>query len=185
MTASTGVPVNRRPKCDGRRKPGGDDVPDRRWDRCGVDGSEVAQQSEHVGRRDVHFLHRFEVLEVSRTMHEHARKVWAACPSAHDDLDRILSGSGYAPQIGSRPMRRERARHGEDRPCDRLFTCSRRPGQSCNPRCDQLQSTIADGPVPRCGAHSALTGHPARNQGRGGRKRKDRALVSPCPPWVQ
>ena len=159
MAPSTRVAVDRRPERDWRRKSSGDDVTDRGWHGCRVDGAEVAQQPEHVGGRDVHLLHRFEVLEVPRTVHEHARKVGTACAGTHDDLDWIVTGSGNAPQIGRRTMRRECARDAQDCTGDLLLPSSWRPRQTGNSRCDQLQATIADCPVPRSGAHSSLAGY--------------------------
>ena len=164
MTASPGVPVNGRPKGDGGRKPGSDDMSHRGWDRCRVDGPEVAQQPKHVGRWNVHLLHRFEVLEVSRTMHEHARKVRLRV-RAHDHLDRIVSGSGNAPQVGSRSdvtrARPTQQRGLPPRSPAHVFAVTRRratPGAISSSR-----------PSPMARYHVAVltprwTGHPARDK---------------------
>ena len=113
-------------------------------------------------------------------MHQPGR---SAARRAHDDLDRIVSGSGNAPEVGSRPMRRERARRSED-PRDCLFTCSRRSGQTQR----QVRSAQADhhqwrGTTLRC---SLLLERPS-----GGNKpvvvggEEVELWVSPCPSWVQ
>ncbi|MEQ8437714.1 MAG: hypothetical protein RIB65_09475 [Ilumatobacter fluminis] len=146
------------------------EVVERGGDRSGIDGTEVDERSEFIGRGDSLSVCRNQIEAIDRSVHHHALETALTSPVG-DDVDRIIERPPEAQQGGRAAVRRHhdgrggrplaQCQHGGE---DCLFPRRRRPRQTSDARMDADEFPASEGAVPRVAARAETLGLGPRDE---------------------